>query len=249
MVGDREILDNIFTFYKTENLLEPEKYQISTYIKEGIVYIALELLFEKLNRQKTNYELLNSITKKLSNIITEDDIALLKKENKNRDFIVNKLKIFFFPWDIPIWLFGNRLTGKLTIINSLFGLTYKGIGYLEFIPYEKYFGEKSIVFKKYCGSDSFLGLRTIKHAPYSFLVIDSTDKNHFSKNDNYIKAINQIKLENKKILIIANKQDLPGAARPDEIEAITGFPTVGFSAIAPDAPEKLEKIISGFLKS
>ena len=79
-----------------------------------------------------------------------------------------------------------------------------------------------------------------------FYIVNSSDRVKLREENQFTRLLGNVKIS-QNVLIIANKQDLPGAMSLEDIEEIMGYPKVGFSAIAPDAPERLEKIITDFL--
>ena len=81
---------------------------------------------------------------------------------------------------------------------------------------------------------------------YILYIVDSTNKHYIDNNTFFLQCLRELE-RNQKILIIANKQDLPGAMSTEEIAKIMGYPTIGFSATTPGASEKLERIISHLL--
>ena len=83
----------------------------------------------------------------------------------------------------------------------------------------------------------------------TFIVLDSAKISKDKKQiDNIINAIKEV-APNSKVLIIANKQDLREAKSPQDIEEIFHYPTVGFSAIGPNAVKNFEKIVCDFFSN
>jgi len=81
-----------------------------------------------------------------------------------------------------------------------------------------------------------------------FYIVNSADSGKINEENHFARLLKNPKSK-QEVLIIANKQDLPNAINPERIEHELGYTTVGFSAIAPDAPEQLEKTINEFLKN
>lgn len=57
------------------------------------------------------------------------------------------------------------------------------------------------------------------------------------------------KSDGAKLIVLANKQDLPGALSPKEVEAITGAETHGLVAIDPTSKQALFKLLQRQLSS
>ena len=92
----------------------------------------------------------------------------------------------------------------------------------------------------------FLWNRWIKGADGIVLVVDSTEAN--LKESKFF--VEMIRKETPKaaVIIIANKQDLPGALSPDKIEKELGYKTIPTIAIERDNREKLLKVFANLIK-
>lgn len=78
------------------------------------------------------------------------------------------------------------------------------------------------------------------------LVVDSTKPETF---DRAKEMLEKIRYRNIPVVVLANKQDLPNALKPEEVEQILGFPTVGTVAkTGKGCEEALEKLFELILK-
>ena len=184
------------------------------------------------------------------NIFNEIEINSIKNRKyiQNTEFVLEKLQNFLFPHNIEIRLTGTMFSGISTIKNLWPGLSIIGKEIFDYwhIPYKKKLNGKSVIFKEYFRYERIAPLSRYAQETHLFFIIDSSKEEEMNSSS----LLKHIHDENPtmKILVIANKQDLPDAIPPEEIEEIMGYPTVGFSAIVPDAPERLEQILIDFLK-
>ena len=185
----------------------------------------------------------NNINQPLSRI--ENELNHLKNNN-----LLNKIMNDYFHVDTEIRLIGNERSGVSSIFYLFLGLNYSSKYEDKIIPCNRVFNRKSIMLKKLNVPRGLQGHLEILLPNESNIlyVIDSTNKKLIRKDPYYHKLLEEAETK-QNILIIANKQDLPNAMSSEEVEKIMGYPTAGFSAIAPDAPEKLEKIILDFLNN
>lgn len=249
-----EYSKQIINYFREKELLNPERYQIGIYIEEDLIFATIQPRFNKFQFKRNDKETLDVLSKKFCEILGNDIISNLKLKKKEDHNIFEKIQNSIFPWDLTIRVIGEPHSGKSSITNLYFAFTETTIIEILNIPYKKAFSGKQIAWKEYGSSiGSLYGFN--KYDSYFFLIIDSTKFDINKINNIYLKSSSPPTLEkipkkpkNPKILIIANKQDVSGAISPEKIEKIIGYPTIGFSAIMPDAPERLEKIISDFLK-
>ncbi len=186
----------------------------------------------------------------IESLLQENSILNKKNSNPVYNYLANNAildKIINEPCMTKeeIRLIGLESSGLSTIFFLWFGLTISGSHADTHIPYNKKLNIKLKKFNVGRGNQLFYG-KILPNELNIIYIVDSTDKKHVSKNSMLIHYLNKSEV-NQNILILANKQDLHGAISPEEIENIMGYPTMGFSAIAPDASEQLEKIISDFL--
>jgi len=86
----------------------------------------------------------------------------------------------------------------------------------------------------------FMWSEFIKGSSLTILVTDSSAANVMMTKDIIERHMNN---SASKIIAIANKQDLKGRMKPDEIEAALGVPTFGMIGIDSANEKKLRKII------
>jgi hypothetical protein len=271
-INREKLFSNVINFYKNDTPLEPSKYQIGIHVISEIIYAAIHINHE-LFRYKVDLKILNNLAIKLSDLLNEEILDLRKTEKNRRislekyNFLTNIIKQNLFPVDISIRILGDSYVGKSTLTMLFFGLIGRSVKETINIPYNKKFSGKTVEFREYSDPDRW-GYGPIDEDQYIFYVIDSSririnkleylhkflfpskttpyiDIRKFRNKHTYLFSRSP---KDRKVLIIANKQDLPGAKSPKEIEEISKLPTVGFSAIAPEAPEKLEEILNDFLK-
>jgi len=230
-----------------------DQYQIGISIKNEIIFASIRIfqfIHTKIN--KIDLNILYDFAMKFADLFTEEEIESIK----NGQFlgIYERLHKILFPYDIEVRIAGRYTAGMRTIMYLWPGLTkiYKSVGDLyedRHIPFNKKLNGKFVMFKTLNGiqGNYKIFLRVISKDPYILYIVDSdrARKYHIIP---YLKEYIEETEFKPKVLIIANKQDLPDAMSPEEIEKIMGYPTVGFSAIAPDAPEQLEQILINFLK-
>ncbi len=77
------------------------------------------------------------------------------------------------------------------------------------------------------------------------LMTESTSEN-IEKSKRFIEISNKV-APFARLAVIANKQDLPGAMKVEEIEKLMGSKVYGFVAIAPDSRDKMIRIIADLL--
>lgn len=192
---------------------------------------------------------LNEIAKRFSKIFTDHEVNQLikNKYEVTTHEIWNRIKKNFFPNLTQIFLFGKQKAGLSSLMYLWLGFTNPSSSIDTHIPFDKLFNNSNILFIKPRKDSYSFRLRDLVNNKSNIIyIIDSTENVNSLTQNNYLKIL---RTGEGKILIIANRQDLPGANSPDIIEKNTGIPTVGFSAIDPDAPRHLEKIISDFLKN
>ncbi|MFX1389937.1 MAG: ADP-ribosylation factor-like protein [Promethearchaeota archaeon] len=236
------------SYYKTKKLYNSNDFQIGLYTKNNFI-ISIINPIQEIGVKTVNEEFLLEITKKISDTLQNIDHSIFKTNKNNIAFEINELlKNNVLKWDSSIRLIGSMNVGTTTIFNTFHGITIVNMIEHQLIPFNNTFNGKRIILKEFSGSDRyFIGTNRVKFDENIILVIDSTNLKQINTQDHFIKLCNELYKKDKNILIIANKQDLPGAMKPEEIEKITGCPTVGFSAIMYDAPEKLKEIITNFL--
>ncbi|MBS7287412.1 MAG: GTP-binding protein [Candidatus Freyarchaeota archaeon] len=103
-------------------------------------------------------------------------------------------------------------------------------------------GECEISLWDFAGQERFRFLWDdfIRGAKVIFAVSDSTPKNVLQTR----KIIDEIKQKTDAVIIgIANKQDLPGAMKPSQVEGILEVPTYGMVAIDPRRRVKMYSIL------
>lgn len=103
-------------------------------------------------------------------------------------------------------------------------------------------GECEVCMWDFAGQDRFRFLWDdfIKGAKVIFAVSDSTPKNVLQTK----KIIDEIRQKTDAVIIgIANKQDLPGAMKPSQVESILEVPTYGMVAIDPRKRVKMYSIL------
>ncbi|MHC1591399.1 MAG: ADP-ribosylation factor-like protein, partial [Candidatus Helarchaeales archaeon] len=93
---------------------------------------------------------------------------------------------------------------------------------------------------------SFVWNKFIKGADAVILILDSTAKN--VKESKFFLELVKKEEPHAKISVVANKQDLPDALPPEEIEQMLGVKTHGLIAIDPESREKMLYIIVDTLK-
>ncbi|MFX1371811.1 MAG: ADP-ribosylation factor-like protein [Promethearchaeota archaeon] len=261
------IEDNISKIIKMFNnrvyLKNEEKYQLAFKIRESVAFGGIRaynggsyngrdiIPCKQINLQ----EILNFIHE-LSEIITEEEINLLTTNQfkLTKEIILQRLNIKNIHNKSKILIVGGGGAGVSSIMFMNYGLTLTNN--LGTIIYHvttniNVKNEKLMFFFTPYRSDLYHHQISLFPAFSSIIYVeDSTRKEVFNEYNYILKKIKEEKKrkKEKRFLIIANKQDLPGAMEPEKIEEITGITTVGFSAIDPDAPKHLEKIISDFLK-
>ncbi len=240
---DKEPILNIKHFHINGKLLNPKKYQIGIYEDSGLIFSIVHEYNLILNVEKVNEIALMNVAKKIFSLFNKNDLRNFNSLGSY--YIAQKIENTLFPLSIPINVIGQSKSGKSTISNLFFSYSRISAVQNHHIPYKRTFNGKFIKLKEPSDPYGPMGIKSFKSESNFLLVLDST-KIHFNIFQKVF--LDENETQNKNILIIANKQDLPDAMSPEEIEKELGFPTVGFSAIAPDAPERLEKIISDFLK-
>jgi len=103
-------------------------------------------------------------------------------------------------------------------------------------------GECEVCMWDFAGQDRFRFLWDdfVRGAKVIFAVSDSTPKNVLQTK----KIIDELKEKTDALIIgIANKQDLPGAMKPNQVESILGVPTYGMVAIDPRKRVKMYSIL------
>ena len=194
----------------------------------------------KIELKELRNELLNLFGEVLTNTI---DTSLLELLNP----IVDKIFINLRP---KISLIGFSGVGKTTIsklireeeIPTVHRPTITGkrsiikIGKLQFVLWD-FAGQEQF---------SFLWNSFIKGSDAVLLITDSTLENA-EKSKFFIELINE-EAPYANSAIIANKQDLPGALKPEEIEKILGLKAYSMVAIDPENREKMIRIISDTLE-
>lgn len=199
--------------------------------------------------KKIELKVIHNIVKRFSKLLTDQEINELKGKNyeTNKKIFDHRIKEHFYPQLTQIYLFGNQNAGLSSIMYFWLGFTSTTSSINSHIPIDKAFYNSNIVFiRPKIGSFAFRLKDLVSRKSNIIYIIDSTENvNSITQNNN----IKILRTGEGKVLIIANKQDLPGANSPDIIEKIIGIPTVGFSAIDPNAPRHLEKIISDFLNN
>jgi len=93
---------------------------------------------------------------------------------------------------------------------------------------------------------SFVWNKFVKGADAVVLILDSTNKN--VKESKFFLELVKKEEPHAKIAVVANKQDLPDALPPEEIEQILRVKTHGLIAIDPESREKMLYIIVDTLK-
>lgn len=149
---------------------------------------------------------------------------------------------------IKISIIGYGGVGKSTIMKLIAG---KEIN-LEYIPTiaadiatnNILDPKRSVVFWDFAGQLQFTSLwkSLLKGTRLILLITDSTYQN-ISSSKKIISDLVQKYFENTKIVIIANKQDLPNRLTPKFIEKILGFTTYGMISINPQYRVKISEIL------
>ena len=253
---------------------ELNSFHFGIYVTEDLIYVAVEpynntrSIYDVIRIDNIDGKKLIEYSKEFNKILSERDKALLRSEDPSKlrikDFskkrfemnhvknnlIFKKLSSTLFPYKYEIRIFGASNSGVSSILYKLFGLTISSQFQNIQIPLIKDQNGKHFLFKKFILPIGFEGyfdtkLPTENHILY---IVDSTKKDRLGINISIRESLEKA-IPSQKFLILANKQDLPDAISPEEIEKSMGYPTVGFSAIAPDAPERLEKIIADFLNN
>ncbi|MFW9894591.1 MAG: ADP-ribosylation factor-like protein [Candidatus Thorarchaeota archaeon] len=108
-------------------------------------------------------------------------------------------------------------------------------------------GKLSFFLWDFAGQDQFdfLWEKFIKGSDVVLLMTDSTLEN-LEKSRSFIELANKV-IPYARFAVIANKQDLPGAMKVEDIERLMGNKTYGFVAIDPNNRPKMIRIIADLL--
>ena len=245
---------NIKHYVECGKLLHPTKYQVVIKIKYNLIFSVIHFNLDKSHLKKVDKGILKDVLNKILELISKEDVDnLIKWDINTYHQLEQRIGDILFPECNSIMFLGNKLSGKSSISRLFFSYSRVSAPLEQHIPYHYNYNGIKI---KLMDPSSYEGWRFgVQHfkpdrnSKYDnfFLVLDSTNINFESIKRAYLASLDDKILKNKNILIIANKQDLPNAMEPEKIEKELGFPTVGFSAIAPDAPIRLEEIINNFL--
>jgi len=256
------------------NYKELKYFHFAIHIAEDLIFSSAEPYdgigcnYDIIKNDKISDKTLITSARNFGDILSEHDMNLLKSEDPSKlrsdkllmryfdlnhienNIIFDKLISTLFPFRYEIRIIGNSYSGMSSIFYKLFGLTISSKFQDIQIPLIEKHNVKKFMFKMMNVPGIFPGYlnETIPNEKFILYIVDSTDPNHLKMNPMVKKNIEKAN-PNQKILILANKQDLPKAMSPEEIEKTMGYQTIGFSAVAPDAPERLEIIINKFLNN
>jgi small GTP-binding protein len=109
-------------------------------------------------------------------------------------------------------------------------------------------GENQVCFWDLGGQDQFRFMwDSFVHGTSTILVVTDSTKAGALKTKEFVDKYS--KLSGAKLIVLANKQDLPGALSPREVESITGAETHGLVAIDPTSKQALFKLLERQLSS
>jgi small GTP-binding protein len=221
-----------------------------------IYNIAKDIIYVFMIDQKENEELLRSKIEKVSQMFYaryEDILKDWKGEISHfRDF--NEILDDIISGVVKVSLIGFGGVGKTTILkllqdeeipmrhNPTIAVNIKPIKEFDFPGYK-------LVLWDFAGQERFetLWKTLIKGSDVIVVVIDSTMINLLKTRRKIMKLIEEHN-SNAKVLILANKQDLPRAIKPKIIQGILNTDSVGIVAIDPTYRKEIIKIISNSVK-
>lgn len=170
------------------------------------------------------------------------DVAIFKSFDQELDDIISGT--------VKVSLIGFGGVGKTTILKLLQGdelpLKHNPTIAVSIKPFKEInlSGFKLVIWD-FAGQERFESLwkMLIKDTDLIVVVVDSTMINLLKTRRRIMKLIEN---ENPKsrVIVIANKQDLPGAIPPKSIERILNVPSYGFVAIDPSYRREIFNIIS-----
>ncbi|WEU40001.1 MAG: ADP-ribosylation factor-like protein [Candidatus Odinarchaeum yellowstonii] len=151
---------------------------------------------------------------------------------------------------VKISLIGFGGVGKTTILkllkNEEIPLKHNPTIAVDIKPFKEVnlSGVKLIIWD-FAGQERFESLwkMLVKGSDLIIVVVDSTMINLLKTRRKIMKLIEE-ENPNAKVIVIANKQDLPKAIKPNIIEGILNAPTYGFVAIDPSYRREILKIIN-----
>ena len=224
---------------KGEVTKKQDPYQLVIHVNKNVIFGGIRPFGDKYRRKIMDFDKMLEFISKISNL-------LLNNAKNIEDFepIFNKI---FIENSKTIRLIGYNADVN-TIMYLIEGITISSIwedqhvvciGNNEFIKLQKSSGSRSF--------DQFLK-KIHPNGKNAFYVINYSDKGKITEENQFTWLLREAKMS-QNVLVLVNKQDLTGTMNSEDIKEIKGCPTVSFSTIAPDAPERLEKIISNFLDS
>lgn len=170
------------------------------------------------------------------------DVTVFKKFDEDLEDIISG--------NVKVSLIGFGGVGKTTILKLLKNedppLKHNPTIAVDIKPFKEInlAGVKLIVWD-FAGQERFESLwkMLIKGSDLIIVVVDSTMINLLKTRRKIMKLIEE-ENPNAKVIVIANKQDLPKAIKPNIIEDILNAQTYGFVAIDPSYRRALLKIIN-----
>ncbi len=244
------------------DLYKKKTKQIGTCEKSNILFIAYYMKIS-INENDIMYERnikkLNLWAEKLSLIFSKEEIDQMKGLNFDKTKLYGKIRNEFYSYTTEIWFIGPDQSGKSSIISLIPGVNpcyfhdkslYHTRSFFCTVSKMKEINRKIKWkdIKKSIPLRNRLGLFFLNNARNIFIVLDSAKICNDKKQiDSLINNLEKV-APSAKVIIIANKQDLPNVKSPKEIEKMFDYPTFGFSAIESDAVKNFQKIVHNFFE-
>ena len=242
------ILDIKNTLVKEIEHFELGLYKISMLIEPDYT---ISVLSDRMNKDEEIESFLRSVNKKLLEI-SDGRIEEALEDQAKRDEFDEELENEIRKIPVKITFAGSGGVGKTTIVN----LVAKNKKIVDYVPtlmadveqLDFNLGVFSVSLFTVAGQKDYRSTWDIvtEATDIVVLVTDSTEGNLRETKETILPALRRY-APYSRYVAIANKQDLPTAIPPAEIEEELGIPTFGLIAIREDAKHKILGILQDII--